>query len=220
MVMAMDAETHSSVHDFDLIGGAVCLDFVNTGSARTEGPFKERLHAYDDLLVWAERAEVISADEAADLARLAAAKPTEAELVLERGRQLREAVYRVFSGQARGESPKPADLALLSAEQAAAAANRVLTVNEGRVEFGWRIDTPNLERPLWSVAQSAADLLTASECTRVKECGTDNCNWLFLDASKNKSRRWCEMKECGNRAKARRHYAKKRGAGGSAPQSG
>ena len=206
----MDAETHASGHDFDLIGGAVCLDFVNTGSARKEGPFKERLHAYDDLLIWAERAGVISANESADLGRLAAAKPTEADRVLERGRQLRESVYRVFSGQARGESPQPADLTLLSAEQAAAAGNRVLTVNEGRVEFGWSSDKPNLERPLWSVAQSATDLLTASECTRVKECGTDNCNWLFLDASKNKSRRWCEMKECGNREKARRHYARKR----------
>lgn len=215
----MDSETHSSVHDFDLIGGAVCLDFVNTGSARTEGPFKERLHGYDDLLVWAERAGVISADESADLRRLAAAKPTEADRVLERSRQLREAVYRVFSGQARGEAPLAADLALLSAEQATAAANRVLTVSEGRVEFGWYSDKPNLERPLWSIAQSTTDLLTASECTRVKECGTDNCNWLFLDASKNKSRRWCEMKECGNRAKARRHYAKKRGTGGSARQS-
>ena len=212
----MDAETHSSVHDFDLIGGAVCLDFVNTGSARTEGPFKERLHDYDDLLIWAERAGVISSAESGALGEFAAAKPTEAGRVLERARHLREAIYRVFSGQARGVSPLSADLALLSAEQAAAAANRVLTVNDGRVEFGWRTDTPNLERPLWSVAQSATDLLTASECTRVKECGTDNCNWLFLDASKNKSRRWCEMKECGNRAKARRHYAKKRSARGSA----
>ena len=183
-----DAETHSSVHDFDLIGGAVCLDFVNTGSARKEGPFKERLHEYNDLLSWAERAGVISAEESAELFRVAVAKPAEANRVLDRARQLREAVYRVFSVLARGGTPEPADLTLLSAEQAAAAAHRVLTVNDGRVEFRWRADTPNLERPLWAVAQSASELLTASECTRVKECGTDNCNWLFLDSSKNRRR--------------------------------
>lgn len=216
MVNRMDSETHSSVHDFELIGGAVCLDFVNTGSARTEGPFKERLHEYGDLLIWAEGAGVISTEESAELGRLATAKPSEAVRLLDRARQLREAIYRVFSGLAHGESPQPADLALLSAEQGVAAANRTLTVKDGRVEFGWRTDPPNLERPLWSVALSATELLTASECTRVKECGTDNCNWLFLDASKNKSRRWCEMKECGNRAKARRYYAKRRSAGGDA----
>ncbi len=209
----MDHEGHAAVHDFDLIGGAVCLDFVNTGSARREGPFKERLKSYDDLVSWAEQAGVVSLEPGVALRRSANTDPAQAASVLERGRQLREAVYRLFSGLARNEQPGAADLDLLSREQAEAAKHRQLMVTAGRVGFGWLEDPRRLDRPLWSVAQSATDLLTANECYRVKECGTDNCNWLFLDASKNKSRRWCEMKECGNRAKARRHYAKRKGSG-------
>lgn len=212
--MVMDEGTHSAVHGFDLIGGAICLVFVNTGSARREGPFKDRLSSYSDLVTWAELAGAIAPAEADGLRQLAASNPDGAGAVLDRGRLLREAVYRLFSGLASGKQPDAHDLELLSREQAQASAHRQLRVVDGRVEFDWQTDPPSLDRPLWSVAQSTSDLLTANECTRVKECGTDNCNWLFLDASKNKSRRWCEMKECGNRAKARRHYAKRKGAGG------
>src|SRR5688500_4122836 len=159
----MEQETHSIVHDFDLIGGAICLDFVNTGSARREGPFKDRLRAYDDLVSWAESAGAIAPDEVAGLRQLAASTPDRAVTVLERGRTLREAVYRLFSALARGEQPPASDLELLSREQARASAHRQLTMVDGRVEFGWQ-PSPELDRPLWAVAQSASDLLTASEC--------------------------------------------------------
>jgi predicted RNA-binding Zn ribbon-like protein len=68
-----------------------------------------------------------------------------------------------------------------------------------------------LELPIWIVARSAADLLVSSELERVRECAGEKCDWLFLDASRNQSRRWCDMAACGNRAKAQRNYARRRG---------
>lgn len=81
--------------------------------------------------------------------------------------------------------------------------------------FGWaRIEGNELEGPLWPVALSATGLLTSGNLERVKECpvGEGGCVWLFYDASKNKSRRWCSMADCGSRAKMRRMYARRRSA--------
>ena len=193
---------------FEMVGGRTCLDFVNTASQRREGPFKERLESYEDLLSWAIQAEQLTESEAADLRRMAATSPTEAQAVVERGRALREAIYRVFTKRSMGEELPPDDLKLLSTEYGRAAINRLLTPSGvGVCTFDWQTHL-SLDRPLWPVAVSATNLVASEDATRVKECATDNCNWLFLDASKNRSRRWCAMKECGNRAKARRHYHK------------
>ena len=196
-----------------MVGGRTCLDFANTASQRRVGPFKEKLESYDDLLNWAVQAEQLSESEADDLRRKAAADPAGAAEVLERGRALREAIYRVFTRRSEGGELPPEDLKRISEEYGRAAVNRVLTPsNVGVCTFEWQTHD-SLDRPLWPVAVSATNLVASEDALRVKECATDNCNWLFLDASKNRSRRWCEMKECGNRAKARRHYSKKAGIG-------
>ena len=189
-----------------MVGGRTCLDFVNTASQRRVGPFKDRLQSYEDLVLWAVAAEQLTEAEATDLRRKAAADPAGAAAVLERGRELRESIYRVFSSRAAGRELPAADLKRISEEYGRAAVNRVLTPsNVGVCQFEWQTHD-SLERPLWPVAVSATNLIASEDALRVKECATENCNWLFLDSSKNRSRRWCDMKECGNRAKARRHY--------------
>jgi predicted RNA-binding Zn ribbon-like protein len=209
--MVMNDETeHQPVESFDLIGGALCLDFVNTGSARREGPFRERLHAYGDLVSWAERVELVTESEAADLRQRAAAEPARAAAVVKRARELREAIYRAFSARVQGAAGEYPDIDLIGRAYAEASAQRMLVDSGDGFELAWPKPPVALEHPLWPVAVSAAELLVSDDRVRVKECATDNCNWLFLDSSKNRSRRWCEMKECGNRAKARRHYARKR----------
>jgi predicted RNA-binding Zn ribbon-like protein len=67
-----------------------------------------------------------------------------------------------------------------------------------------------LELPLWILARSAADLLTSEQHAYVRQCASEECTWLFIDRSKNHSRRWCDMGDCGNREKARRLRARKR----------
>jgi predicted RNA-binding Zn ribbon-like protein len=194
---------------FEMVGGRTCLDFANTASQRRLGPFKEKLESYEDLLVWAVQAEQLTEAEAGDLRQKAAADPAGAAAVLERSRALREAIYRIFTLRASGAELPAADLKLISEEYGRAAVNRVLTPsNVGVCTFEWHTHDA-LDRPLWPVAVSATNLVASEDALRVKECATENCNWLFLDASKNRSRRWCEMKECGNRAKARRHYQRR-----------
>lgn len=196
---------------FEMIGGRVCLDFVNTGSQRTSGPFVEKLASYQDLLDWSVQAAELLPEEAAHLADLAAVDRAGAQAVLERARALREAIYRVFVAQQAGGDLDAKDLRIINEEHARAAVNRVLTPSGiGICNFEFATFDA-IDRPLWPVAVSAVNLMSSTDTERVKQCGTDNCNWLFLDTSKNRSRRWCDMKECGNREKARRHYHKKKG---------
>lgn len=77
--------------------------------------------------------------------------------------------------------------------------------------FAWEwTETDQLEFILWQVVRSTADLLTSPERDRIRECAGEDCGWVFLDLSRNRSRRWCDMEDCGNRAKAHRHYDRKK----------
>ena len=197
---------------FEMVGGRTCLELVNTASGRKIGPFSDKLTSYEDLLDWGVQAEELSYEEAAHLKQKAAADPEGAASVLERARNLREAVYRVFEQRLNGEELRPEDLALISEENGRASMNRVLTPSTvGVCGYDWRT-YDNLARPLWPAALSATTLIASEDATRVKACGNDGCHWLFLDTTKNRSRRWCDMKECGNREKARRHYNRKKEA--------
>ena len=201
---------HGNDPGFEFVGGALALDFVNTGSARLEGPFKERLGTYGDLVRFAREAKELDGSGALVLGSKAAADPKEADRVLANARALREAIYRVFSARTRGESASSTDLELISRRNAEAVAHRRLSADADGFHFVWPDPPEALDQLLWPVAVDATDLFVSDDFTRVKECATNNCNWLFLDVSKNKSRRWCDMEVCGNRAKARRHYARKK----------
>ena len=195
---------------FEMVGGRTCLELVNTASGRKVGPFSDKLTSYDDLVDWAHQAEQLTEAEAAHLKAKAAADPAGAAMVLARARNLREAIYRVFVSRANGEELPPEDLKLISEENGRAAMNRVLTPSSfGVCSFDWQTYDA-LDRPLWPAAISAVTLAASEDASRVKACGNDGCHWLFLDTTKNRSRRWCDMKECGNREKARRHYHRKK----------
>jgi predicted RNA-binding Zn ribbon-like protein len=201
-----DAHTvpsETTVEEMELIGGEACLELVNTGSARSSPPFKEKLHGYGDLVTLAERTELLDAAAAKRLRREAEARPERAAEVLERARVLREAVYRAFTAMTEGGTPTEADLDVIAEEAAGAAAARRLVAGAGSCDYVWS-DDGRLDRPLWPLALSASELATSERMERVKECAADNCNWLFYDASRNRSRRWCDMRDCGNRAKVRR----------------
>lgn len=199
-----------------LFGGRPCLDFANTVDPRHGQDRRELLHSYTDLLSWSRAATGMS-DELAT--RLATASQGEqaAASVLERGLRLREAIYRLFAGPGAGD----ADLATLNQELSEAMEHARVVRAEPGFRWTWP-DTDDLARPLWPVARSAAKLLTSPELERVRECLGENCGWLFLDTSRNRRRTWCSMEGCGNRAKARRHYARRRatpGGDGAAGQA-
>lgn len=201
------------IDELELVGGELCLDFVNTASEREAGPFRERLWEYGDLVRWGELTGALDAATAKRLKQAAARKPVAAARVLEQARGLRESIYRVFRAWHRGESPATDDLALIGEAGAEATAAQRLVADADGFDVAWP-ETDALERAWWPAATSAMALLLSADLPRVKECATGNCNWLFVDMSRNRSRRWCDMKECGNRAKARRHYARRSRRGG------
>ncbi len=188
-----------------LLGGRPCLDFANTVDPRHGQDRRELLTSYTDLLSFSRGAAGVSDDQTARLARAAHDREQEAARVLDRAIRLREAIYRLFSGP----GATAADLATLNDELGQAMAHaRVVRAGPG---FSWIWpETDDLARPLWPVARSAAKLLTSPELERVGECLGGNCGWLFLDTSKNHSRRWCSMAICGNAIKSRRHAARSR----------
>ena len=187
------------------VGGALCLDFTNTVSARGLGGASDRLPGYSDLVVWSQEAGTVTSEVAAALTEAAALHPATAAAVLQRAVDLREALYRIFIAQMEGLPPPPADLVRLNSELGLAMAHLRLQPGATCCVWTWESDTQALDRVIWPVVRSAADLLTSGELDRVRQCAGDRCGWLFVDRSKNRSRRWCEMKECGNVAKVRRY---------------
>jgi predicted RNA-binding Zn ribbon-like protein len=207
LAIAMGA---AAEHVFDLSGGRPCLDFANTVSDRPEAP-KERLRAYGDLVAWARQSGLLDPARAQELLRQASRHPAEAEAALERARALRERLFELFAAAAAGQRPPAEALAALNAALPAALSHRRLARgSEGGFRWEWDRPAGALDAMLWPVVHSAAALLASDELSALRECAADSCAWLFLDHSRNHSRRWCDMKVCGNRTKARRHYERAR----------
>jgi len=195
---------------FDLSAGQLSLDFVNTLDDRASASPQEYLNSYDDLLAWNQQAQTLMEAEARRLREQAEKHPVKASDVLQRAIVLREALFRIFSAIAQGTSPEDEDLNILNSALSEAMCHIRIVPQTAGFQWDWMAGPENLDRVLWPVVRSAADLLTSDELSETRICASENCDWLFLDTSKNHSRRWCNMKTCGNRAKARRHYERKR----------
>ena len=191
-----------------LIGGRPCLDFVNTVGSRMSqtGESFEWLTSYEGLLAWCRHAGVLSADAVATLLEQAESRPDDAAAVLARAQELREALFRIFVAVAGERNPAPADLAILNAVLAATLCRRQLVPTAEGFAWTWADSPGALDCMLGPLAESAAAVLTSADVARVRQCGDDECAWMFVDTSRNHSRRWCDMEDCGNRAKARRHF--------------
>ena len=207
-------EAGTEITTLSLLGGSVCLDFVNTLDPRAGEHSHEYLASYADLVAWSQRAAGLSEHKAQRLLQAAAHRPIDAAGVLHQAIELREAIYRICVAMAHQieVSMDSTDLDRLNrALSRVMAQARIVSAVNGFV-WGWNESEEALDQVLWPVTRSAADLLTSEDLGRVRKCASESCGWLFLDTSKNRSRRWCSMEACGNRAKARRHYARQRAA--------
>jgi predicted RNA-binding Zn ribbon-like protein len=192
---------------FDLDGGRPCLDFANTLTWSGE----EQLTTYADLVSFAEQSALLTRDDADWLRSEAERDRATAEGVLVRARRLRASLFAIFAALAKGQRPTEHDLDLLNFDLSASLSHARVFPNTADAGYHWGFTGRNLDAPIWPITRSAADLLTSDEDRRlVRECGSDECQWLFLDTSKNRTRQWCSMQSCGNRAKARRHYQRLR----------
>ena len=206
----------------ELYGGLLCLDFANSADARGTAEIEENLFGYADLLRWSELAGLTGARDTDRLRRLAAGDPAAAAAAYRTAIELREAIFRVFAGIARGTEPASADLAVIQRAYASAMSTARLTPTGAGYDWHW--DDLGLDRPWWPVARSAIDLLTTGPLDRVKVCASEvGCAGLFLDTSKNRSRRWCSMQACGVEVKVQRQTQRRRAArtgSGASPAAG
>ncbi len=193
-------------------GDTLCLDFANTRSWRGSPDPAEGLKDIEDLLAWCEATATAPAGAVAALAERWHRSPEEGQAVLEGAITLRETIYRIFVAVADGGVEPRAELDILNQALAAAPSRRELVPLP--TGFGWRIavPVPSALACLAPVLWSAADLLVGPRRQRIRYCANEACRWLFLDDSKSGNRRWCSMSACGNRAKAHRHYLKKKEA--------
>lgn len=188
----------------------LCLGFANTQKWHASAHPTEEIINYADLLDWAEASGLLKAAAKRRLSRLAAHDPPAAEAARQRAIELREAIYRIFTALVEKQTPSAADIACLNTALARALAHSQIVAVAEHFAWGWA-DTDSLDRVAWPIARSAGELLTSAWLDRVGQCADDRgCGWLFIDTSKNHSRRWCDINDCGNRAKARRHYQRVR----------
>ncbi|HET7756626.1 MAG TPA: ABATE domain-containing protein [Steroidobacteraceae bacterium] len=199
---------------FDLSGGHVALDLVNSLDHRFggEGP-ADRLERYGELLRFAEQTGLLDRAGARRLERsVDAGAGTRA---VRSARELREALAATLYGRIDGRAPPAGALATLERCFQDAQRHRELrwrrTGGPAALEWQWGRAEDEAELPVWMVARAAEELLTSQGLERVRACDVPTCRWLFLDTSRNHSRRWCNMKVCGNRMKARRFQERRSG---------
>jgi predicted RNA-binding Zn ribbon-like protein len=194
----------------ELVSAKLCLNFANTvGDHKSDDP-NERIRTYPELVAWGRHVGILTDTAARQLVREASHRPEEARQVFDRAIALREAIYRIFSAVSEQLPPQAADIAILNDALSSAMARARLVRTDKGFAWNWAREEGGLDQMLWPITRSAADLLTCDELNLVRECSNETCGWLFVDTSKNHSRRWCSMSDCGNRAKARRHYARVR----------
>ena len=196
---------------FNLCGGHAALDFVNSLDDRFSAAAPlERLTDYAALLRFALESRLLDARRARQLSQVG---PAAAERALRAARELREALATVLYARLAGRSPPPAALRTLERHLHRAVRHRELHWKSGARDDGvlcweWGRFETCAELPVWLLAQSAGELLMSEALEQVRACDADSCRWLFLDTSRNHTRRWCDMRVCGNRMKARRFQAR------------
>jgi predicted RNA-binding Zn ribbon-like protein len=190
--------------------GELCLDFCNSGQGARGSRGEEWIADYGELLGWLQAAGAVAPRQASALRAAAERAPDAAERVWSRALRFREALARVLLARARAKSPEAADLRAVEAEYVRTARYARLAVTEQG--FSWALDGPadELELALRPIVGSAVSLMTSPRMARLRRCGNQTCYWLFIDETKNCSRRWCEMASCGNLMKVRRHRERQR----------
>ena len=195
-------------YQFGRIGGALCLDFTNTASWEADRQTTEHLNDFPDLLRWCTEGALVCQDSAATLVE----EPenwAEAAAILAKAKDLRATLYRIFVALSRRKFPVSGDLQLLNEALAQTPLRLELRREKDQFLSERKAGGTKFAKLLGPVVWSAAELLTSGKINQVKCCASETCGWLFLDKTKNHSRRWCDMADCGSHAKAKRYYRKK-----------
>jgi predicted RNA-binding Zn ribbon-like protein len=200
--------------NFDLKSGHPALEFTNTVPYHASEHPGETLFRYEDLLAWTKHVGLLHREQVEILARKATGQPAEAAAMFGKSLQLRESLYRIFVASTKDKPPAEEDMRNLNSVLAPLVNGAQVVHQAGHFEWQWNLDEDALGAPLYIIALSAVNLMTSEHRQWVGQCADeDGCGWLFVDTSKNHSRRWCDINDCGNRAKQRRYQkrAQKKG---------
>jgi predicted RNA-binding Zn ribbon-like protein len=204
-------ETRIRLEDIEFMGGHPALDLVNTLAGLLGSPPKpedEHLRSHEDLVALGLKTGTLSERAARRLRRAAREDPAGAEAAFESALEARALLESVFRPFAEGSHPPAGALDDLSELGAAALAHGRLVEAPGHTfQWSWD-DAPGLDAPVWPLVHSALELVTGGPLERLSQCG--RCRWLFLDTTKNHSRRWCSTEGCGTDAKKERYVARRR----------
>ena len=207
--MAVSEEIH-----FQYVGGDPAVDLVNTVDWTSRGPENDRLTDFGRVIEWAVGAGVLSAKAASSYRARARMRVRDAEAAYRNVVKVRGVLQRLFHAAARGYPPGAAlndfnrwlGRALEGMRVAPGGGRR----EPGKLQLGWAGQEENLDSILWPVLWSAASLIVSEEAPRIRICGGPDCGWMYVDRSRNKLRRWCQMETCGTREKSRRRYRRMR----------
>jgi predicted RNA-binding Zn ribbon-like protein len=191
---------------FEFIAGNLCLDFANTIHDSRAEDKEEELHAISDVLQWAGEARLLSSADHDQLAAYYRRNPREAAAAFSKALTIRNLLLPIFGSIANGRLVSSRYLSELNSALAQAPGLLCVRQKSNRIETEWTSSADGLQRVLFAILTSAAELLASERLERIRECASTDCTWLFVDDTRNRSRRWCEMSSCGNRMKARRHY--------------
>jgi predicted RNA-binding Zn ribbon-like protein len=215
----------SSRPAWGFVGGNLCLDFVNTTDRREPVPqeplltrvAEECLLDYERLLDWAHAAGCLDPQAVRHLTQTALRNPALAYRIWRRAIALREALYRIAVSVVERTVPDQRALSVLNREVGIARDHLVIAAHKGELVESFQSRRSELSRPLWPIALSAAQFFVRGVTGRLKRCLGSGCDWLFIDATKNASRTWCSMSDCGNRSKVTRYRTRRRKATLRAP---
>jgi predicted RNA-binding Zn ribbon-like protein len=214
-------ETPDYIRQQRVVGGRLALDLLNTQGGPAGGaPEGDVLHDYDDVLAWSQHVGALSASEADGLHDHARRHPIESQAAFERLTATRAYLYALFREIAAGGAPSADLVDRLRDDEAEALRHGWLVAHDGGYRWTWADPAGgfDLQRPVWAAVHSAAALLTEGPLERVKGCAS--CRFHFLDESRNRSRRWCSMDDCGTRTKSERFVARRAAARSSTRSTG
>jgi predicted RNA-binding Zn ribbon-like protein len=196
---------------FELSGGAVPLDFVNTLDERPRGG-RERLTDYRELIRWAEQVGLLTEQGAAHFLAAAFENPREAGRIHTEALGLREVIFATIKAGTAGSILSDGDVQHWNAWLDRIRKGRWISAGPRGLE--WQVSDygAQMDGVVHAVAEAAIELfLNSSDRPRLRVCAADDCDWAFLDTTRRQNRVWCDMTVCGNRAKAARHYRLKTG---------
>jgi len=184
---------------YKVVGGQLCFDFSNTVSYRNKDTPHEWLNNFENLSVWSQIVGIMEESESNQLIRNLSKNPEEGERKLSMIRELREVVFRIFSSIVKRKSPAKTDINYLNNFAEKQINKEKIVYDNGLFNLEYKSNLTPFKKIIHKIYKSIIYVMTQIDLTRINKC--KSCDWLFYDTSRNRSRQWCVMSDCGNRSK-------------------